>query len=55
MIPTIGLMIGTYIIVRLVEISDTNKPVLRALCLIALIINILGMILLWRNSTTLSN
>jgi len=55
MIPTIGLMIGTYIIVRLVEISDTNKPVLRSLCLIALIVNILGMILLWHNSSTLSN
>ena len=37
MIPTIGLMIGTYIIIRLV------------LCLIALIINIFCMILLWRN------
>jgi hypothetical protein len=47
----IAVMIGTYIVVRLVEISDTNKPVLRALCLIALIANILGMILLWHNST----
>ena len=47
MIPTIGLMLGTYIIVRLVEIiSDTNNPVLQILCLIALIVNIGGMIFL---------
>lgn len=52
MIPTIGLMLGTYIIVRLVEISDTSKPLLRVLCLIALITNILGMMLLWHNSNT---
>jgi NADH:ubiquinone oxidoreductase subunit 6 (subunit J) len=52
MIPTIGLMLGTYIIVRLVEIIDTNNPVLQILCLIALIVNICGMIFLWQNSTT---
>lgn len=37
MIPTIGLMVATYIIIRLV------------LCLIALIVNLLGMIFLWQN------
>jgi hypothetical protein len=52
MIPTIGLMVGTYIIVRLVEISDTQNTFLRILCLIALIANILGMIHLWTTSTT---
>jgi Co/Zn/Cd efflux system component len=55
MLPTIGLMIGFYIVARLVEMSDTNKPLLRALCLFGVIVNVIGMFLLWSGGSSVSS